>query len=81
MKCTICKRIARDNESNICSKCRGLTLRELIKKGSINPEIFQKQSPQKKKARDVEMKELEKAYDMALEINNELRAKLGKTNE
>ena len=52
MKCTICKRITRDNKSNICSKCRGLTLRELIKKDLINPKIFQKQSPQIKKDKD-----------------------------
>ena len=58
MKCLLCKRIARDNESNICSKCRNKTLGILIKDNLINPEIFNNTIPTDKKGQVLALRNL-----------------------
>jgi len=58
VKCLLCKRIARDNESNICSKCRNKTLGILIKDNLINPEIFNNTIPTDKKGQVLALRNL-----------------------
>ena len=58
MKCKLCKRMTRDNKSNICSKCRGKTLRELIKDNLINPEVFNNTVPTDKKGKVLALRNL-----------------------
>ena len=50
--------MTRDNKSNICSKCRGKTLRELIKDNLINPEIFNNIIPTDKKGQVLALRNL-----------------------